>query len=112
MAIYNIFDYSEKEMEEKLACEGPGLKIDPNAFKTNQIAGDFQKESAKSGIFSALAARFFFFLLLLADIVWLAYSVVAVLIKAVLHLATFTLIASLKRSLERSFLSFKLDFST
>ncbi len=107
MAIYNIFDYSEKEMEEKLLGEGSGLKIDPSAFISNQIEGDFPKESEKSNIFSALAARFFFFLLLLADIVWGAYSLVAVIVKAVLHLISFTQIAPLKKSLDRSFLSLK-----
>lgn len=107
MAIYNIFDYNEKEMEEKLVTEGPGLKIDPAAFTTNHIAGDFPKESGKSSIFSALAARFFFFILLLADIVWGAYSLLAVTIKLALHMITFGLIGPLKKSLARSFLSLK-----
>jgi hypothetical protein len=107
MAIYNIFDFNEKEMEENLITEGPGLKIDPSVFKTNQIEGEFPKESGKSGLFSALAARFFFFLLLLADICWLFYSVLAVTVKSCFHLATFCLISPLKQSLARSFLSLK-----
>lgn len=107
MAIYNIFDYNEKEMEEKHIPESPGLKIDPSAFKTNQIDGDFAKESGKSGIFSALAARFFFFLLLIADVLWAAYSIVAVTVKLTLHMITFGQISPLKRSLNRSFLSLK-----
>ncbi len=107
MAIYNIFDYNEKEMEETPITEAPGLKIDPSVFKTNQIDGNYSKESGKSGIFSALAARFFFFLLLLADILWLAYSAFASLIKVILHLSTFGQIAPLKKSLDRSFLSLK-----
>ena len=107
MAIYNIFDFNEKEMEDSLITEGPGLKIDPSVFKTNQIEGDFPKESGKSGIFSALAARFFFFLLLLADILWLGYSLFAVTVKALLHVTTFCLNGAIKKSLERSFLSLK-----
>ena len=107
MAIYNIFDYNEKEMEEKLLGDGAGLKIDPTAFHTNHIEGDFPKESGKSNIFSALAARFFFFLLLIADIIWGAYSLVAVLVKAALHICSLCQINPLKKSLQRSFLSLK-----
>lgn len=107
MAIYNIFDYSEKEMEEKLSAEGLGPKIDPNAFTTNHIVGDFPKESGKTNIFSALAARFFFFLLLIADVVWGAYSIVAFSLKAVLHILTFCQVEPLQKSLQRSFLSVK-----
>ncbi len=107
MAIYNIFDYNEKEMEEKLNGEGLGPKIDLSAFQTNQIQGDFPKESEKSNIFSALAARFFFFLLLIADILWGLYSFLATSVKAILHLCSFCQITPLKKSLDRSFLSLK-----
>lgn len=107
MAIYNIFDYYEKEMEEKLIQEGPGPKIDPNAFTTNHIGGEFVKDAGKTNLFSALAARFFFFLLLIADIVWGIYSIGAFSVKTALNLLTFFQIAALKTSLQRSFLSIK-----
>ncbi len=107
MAIYNIFDYYEREMEEKLLAEGPGPKIDPNAFTTNHIGEGFVRESGKTNLFSALAARFFFFLLLIADIVWGVYSICAFSMKAVLHILTFCQIEGLKKSVARSFLSIK-----
>ena len=105
MAIYNIFDYYEKEMEEKLEARGP--KIDPNAFTTNHVGEGFAKEMGKTNLFSALAARFFFFLLLIADLVWGAYSIGAFVIKVFLHIATFGQVGPLKKSLIRSFLSIK-----
>lgn len=107
MAIYNIFDYNEKEMEERVNQEGSGPKIDPSAFTSNHIDKGFSKESEKSNIFSALAARFFFFLLLIADLFWGVYSFFAVVAKSVLHIMSFCQITSLKKSLERSFLSLK-----
>jgi len=107
MAIYNIFDYYEKEMEERLKVEESGPKIDPNAFTTNHIGGEFAKESGKSSLFSAIAARFFFLLLLVADLIWGVYSITALTVKLALHLATFGQIAPLKKSLLRSFLSVK-----
>jgi hypothetical protein len=105
MAIYNIFDYSEKEIEEKMGSNSGGPKIDPSAFHTNHIDAGYVKDSEKSNIFSALAARFFFFLLLIADLLWGIYSLVAVVLKSSLHLITFCQVTSLKTSLERSFLS-------
>jgi hypothetical protein len=107
MAIYNIFDYSEKEIEEKMGSNSGGPKIDPSAFHTNHIDAGYVKDSEKSNIFSALAARFFFFLLLIADLLWGIYSLVAVVLKSSLHLITFCQVTSLKTSLERSFLSLK-----
>ena len=97
MAIYNIFDYHE---DERIDGE---IKIDPSAFTTNEIG----KSGERSGLFSALAARFFFFLLLIADIVWGVYSIAAFAVKAVLHLMTFCQIRLLETSIARSFLSIK-----
>lgn len=107
MAIYNIFDYSEKEIEEKIGSSSAGPKIDPSAFQTNHIDAGFSKDSEKSNIFSALAARFFFFLLLIADLLWLVYSLGAVILKSFFHLLSFFQVTKLKTSLDRSFLNLK-----
>jgi len=107
MAIYNIFEYNEKELEDNLLGIASGPHIDPNAHGENHIQGDYPKDSGKSGVFSAIAARFFFFLLLLADIMWGLYSFLAVALKVILHIVTFACISSIKKSLERSYLSLK-----
>ncbi len=108
MAIYNIFDFYEKVHSEKIFGER-GSKIDPEAFKTNRIDENFipASESSNDRVFSAIAARLFFFLLLIADLIWGVYSLIACLAKLALCLASFFQIPPLKRSLFRSYLSFK-----
>jgi predicted PurR-regulated permease PerM len=93
MAIYNIFDYGtlQGQKEEQLF-----IPEAPKAVVEDQ-----------GGFFSALAARLFFFILLLADLVWGAYSFVALVVKLALSLITFNRLNPLKESLQRTFLSFK-----
>src|SRR3989344_3471435 len=106
VAIYNIFDFYEKIHSEKILNEG-GPRIDPEAFKTNQIDENFipASDSSNDRLFSALAARLFFFLLLIADLIWSAYSLLATLAKFSLCVASFFQIRPLKKSLARSYLS-------
>lgn len=108
MAIYNIFDYYEKESTER-AFEHMGPRINPDAFTTNRIDEQFMvtATSGRDHLFSALAARFFFFLLLLADIVWGVWSVAVFAVKLVLNLITFFQVAQFKKSLAKSWLSIK-----
>ncbi len=108
MAIYNIFDFYEKVHSEKIFNER-GPKIDPEAFKTNQIDENFipPSESSNDRLFSAIAARLFFFLLLIADLIWGIYSLIACIAKMSLCIASFFQIHPLRRSFLRSYLSFK-----
>lgn len=108
MAIYNIFDYYEREAGETvLKTKGP--KINPEAFHSTHIAENFVPESySKRGqLFSALAARFFFFLLLIADLVWGMYSVVMLSLKLCLTCITLGRVAFLKKTTAKSWLNFK-----
>lgn len=93
MAIYNIFDHGtlQGQKEEQLFI--------PQAPKA--------VVEEKGSFFSALAARLFFFVLLLADIIWGIYSAIALIVKAILMMVTFHKIESLKESFGRTFLSFK-----
>jgi len=93
MAIYNIFDYGtlQGQKEEQLFI--------PQAPKA--VVED------KGSFFSALAARLFFFVLLIADVVWGLYSACALIVKVLLMMLTFHKFESLKESMGRSFLSFK-----
>lgn len=108
MAIYNIFDFYEKVSSEKVfGASGP--KIDPNAFKTNQIDENFipSANPSKDHVFSAIAARLFFFLLLLLDLAWGVYSAVASFVKFSLCLLTLFQVSYFNQSLARSYLSLK-----
>ena len=86
-----------------------GPKIDPNAFRTNRIDENFIPKSAtsKDHIFSAISARLFFFLLLIADIAWGIYSFTACVIKLAFCLLTLFQIPLLRTSFARSYLSLK-----
>lgn len=107
MAIYNIFDYYEKEMNSQSARNSE-VKIDPEALTNNRIDEHlFQESSVRSQFFSALAARVFFFLLLVADIVWGVYAVCSFAVKGVLCLLTLFQLEQLTRSLGASWLSIK-----
>lgn len=108
MAIYNIFDYYEKESTERV-FQHMGPRINPDAFTTNRIDEQFVvvSTSGRDQIFSALAARFFFFLLLVADLVWCVWSFGAFSVKLVLNIVTFFQVAYLKKSLAKSWLSIK-----
>lgn len=65
MAIYDIFEPQEEEREEQLELDLPKSE--------SESEGAFSK---KDRLFSTLVARLFFFLLLLADFMWVTYSVV------------------------------------
>lgn len=108
MAIYNIFDYYEKETPETVySHQGP--KIDPEAFLSHQIDENFipKLNSSRDKIFSALAARFFFFLLLIADLAWGAYSALLFLIKVVLCIVSLGASSIIKKSCGKSWLNVK-----
>ncbi len=105
MTIYNIFDYAEiaqsgrsmqpdlfsQTYEEYLVSEGKGAVC----------------EKEKGRFFSALAARVFFFLLLLADLGWSLYTISMVIMKSILYFLTFLRLESMKESIKFSWLSFK-----
>lgn len=108
MAIYNIFDYYEKETYGNLAA-GVKPSIDPGAFTTNHIDENFIQRTStrKDQIFSALAARFFFVLLLVADLLWGVYSIFMLILKSSLHLVSFCRFSFLSRAVAHSWLSVK-----
>jgi hypothetical protein len=108
MAIYNIFDYYEKEGAEKI-FERVAPQIDPNAFTSNRIEESYLASSgeSKGQIFSALAARFFFFLLLVVDVMWGIWNVCSFSVKMLLCLATLGRVVFLRKALAKSWLNLK-----
>lgn len=105
MTIYNIFDYAEiaetaKSMQPDLFSQSY-----EDYLLSQGKAAVSQKE--KGRFFSALAARVFFFLLLVADLVWSLYAISMVLIKSTLYFLTFLRLESMKEGIKFSWLSFK-----
>ncbi|OGN55784.1 MAG: hypothetical protein A3E26_05020 [Chlamydiae bacterium RIFCSPHIGHO2_12_FULL_49_32] len=68
MAIYDIFEPQEQENEKSAQLE----------FDLTQEVkeGEAENYSRRDRLFSTLVARLFFFLLLIADGFWMAYSVI------------------------------------
>lgn len=101
MAIYNIFDYVEEE-EEETPPEKPwhNAKIDPEQFTQ-------EKAPAKERFFSAFAARFFFFLLLIADVLWGIYCSVMCLCKLCINCLTLFRVRSLRQRLHTSWINLR-----
>ncbi|MCI5052580.1 MAG: hypothetical protein MRY21_05530 [Simkaniaceae bacterium] len=96
MAIINLFDLNETSTlkEEVVAdqLELPGFEVP-------------LEEEEKSSLFSAVAARFLFFLLLLADILWGVYSWVMLFVKLTLNMVTFFRVERLRESLDYTWLA-------
>lgn len=102
MAIYNIFDFDfseEKKNSFAKKAEQGSLTFDASVLHKHT--------PSKDRFFSALAARFFFLLLLVVDIGWFAYTFCALCVKSVLCLMVFGQISSLKQTCKKSYLSLK-----
>jgi|JI9StandDraft_2_1071091.scaffolds.fasta_scaffold247539_2 hypothetical protein len=105
MAIYNIFDYYEREKESSQEASKRGFE--EAAYKKIQQNFIADPSLSKDRFFSALAARFFFFLLLLADILWGIYSVSIFMIKGGLVCFTLGRVPLIRKSCARSYLNTK-----
>ncbi len=108
MAIFNIFDYYEKETLKSGSQQDP-LTVDPSPFfhdrsESNYIAGETPD---RDQIFSAIAARFFFALLLIADIAWAIYSSALLVIKLAVALLLLFKVEAVNRTLSRTWLNFR-----
>jgi len=110
MAIYNIFDFCEKEDKNSAKKEHAYKEessFDPSIFRLHSSDKDNDKEDKKSSFFSAVAARFFFFFLLIADLFWGIYSLIFFFITMLLCCVTFFRLSPIKASLSRSYINVK-----
>ncbi len=105
MTIYNIFDYAEISQNAK-SMQPDLFSQSYEEYLISEGKGPVgQKE--KGRLFSALAARLFFFLLLIADLAWSLYAVSMVIVKSTLYFLTFLRLESMKESIKFSWLSFQ-----
>jgi len=109
MAIYNIFDYQERLVsEECVPASVSPPKIDLEAMQLHHTTQLLENTSSwKERFFSALAARFFFMLLLIADLLWGAYSIVLFAITSILYCGSIWQIKFLRQSLQKTWLNIK-----
>ena len=109
MAIYNIFDYYDRESSAKSFLRSQAA-IDPamlGAPLPQQKIEEVTTDSASHSLMSAFAARLFFFILLIADVLWMVWTCALLTLKSALYLLTLGRIASLRASCSMSWLNFK-----
>lgn len=106
MAIYNIFDYTEKASSNLSSQEAQKTLEKVNVA---QARVGFQEESPslKDRFFSSLGARFFFLLLLVADLFWGMYVIAGLALILSFSIMTFFKIPFFNRLLSRFYLSLK-----
>ncbi|WP_420422254.1 hypothetical protein [Simkania sp.] len=110
MAIYDIFEHVERCVGQD---ENNSSHIELNRRYSNLTLGaEMPQEDpeTKSRFFSALAARLFFFMLLLADVAWCVYATALFGISLGLNLLTGFRLNALRRFHRRRYLNFKRCF--
>ena len=100
MPIYDIFEPEEPEEEQQLELDLP----------EDENHGDEETYSKRDRLFSTLVARLFFFLLLVADIAWIAYSVILFSLSLLGYLLTFCKFPFFKESASGFWISVKRSF--
>ena len=107
MAIYDIFEHIEKHIEtDDPKASHVNLNHRFSEFTLNGEGAKTPPDS-KSPIFSSIAARLFFFMLLFVDIAWGIFSVFLLLISLVSNLLTGFKIYPFKKFLKKRFLNVK-----
>lgn len=86
MAIYDIFEYVEKKRDvEELLCSSGDLHRHFSDMQFSKGRGE-QLEDTKGSLFSSIAARLFFFMLLVVDLCWGILSTLLLLLFFVCNL--------------------------
>lgn len=104
MAIYNIFDYAEKASSHSEEGKKTMNKTD---LAEARVGFHEESQSGKDRFFSSLAARFFFLLLLIADVLWGIYVIVCLLLVSTFSLITLFKVPLLNHLLAKFYLSLK-----
>ncbi len=95
MAIYNIFDYSENHKEQAAP---------PKEEKIHQFEA---KAPQRGRFFSSLAARFFFVILLMGDILWGVYASIQLIVGLTLNIITVFQFGKLRSFLVKALISLR-----
>ena len=106
MAIYNIFDYTEKA-QAKLSSKNAQKTMEKIELAEAKVGFGEEAETKKDRFFSSLAARLFFLLLFVVDILWGVYVILLSCLSLLLNAVTLGKVALFRRFLSKSFLSLK-----
>lgn len=102
MPIYNIFEHVERQKE--VGDTKPELSTH---ISDMTIGGKNQSPEEKGHLFATIAARLFFFILLLTDIVWCFYTIALFSLCIPLNLLTGFKVHKLKKFFLRRYLNIK-----
>lgn len=105
MAIYNIFDYTEKASSQGSYDEKRGHE--KTLLDEAKLGFHEEKGSLRDRVLSSLGARFFFFLLLLADLCWGVYILAGLTCFFSLSIATCFKVAYFKARVAKFYLALK-----
>lgn len=109
MAIYDIFEHVEKCTEQNHCHLSPTLLNGRHSHTTLSDEPD-QETHNKHRFFSSIAARLFFFMLLIADLAWGVYCTALFSLLLVLNLITGFRLKILRRFYVRRYLNLKRAF--
>ena len=109
MAIFDLFEHVEKKTQQQ---EIATPEVDLHHFSEFRLAQEQKEETpaTRSRIFSSLAARLFFSMLLVADIFWGFYSIIKLMIALPLNLVCGFKSPRLKKFFLKTWLNIKRSF--
>jgi len=83
-----------------------GIQVEKESISCEEVENDIPVQK-KSTFFSSLSARVFFFLLLIADLLWLGYAVILLILSSLGTLVTCSKIKAVIDVKARAFLTLK-----
>lgn len=111
MPIYNLFEHVEKKVENAgQEPTDPHINEFYSQVKLEREKLSMEKE-ASSSLFSKVSARLFFFLLFLADTVWLISSLLQLTLSALATLITYGKVQKVRQFMLKKWLAVKRAFS-
>lgn len=102
MPIYDIFEHVERQKE----LGDPRLELSTH-FSEFTLKGKAKEMEEEGNLFATIAARLFFFILLITDLLWGCYTLGLFILALPFHLASGLKFLKLKRFVSRRFLNIK-----
>ncbi|MBF5059733.1 hypothetical protein [Candidatus Neptunochlamydia vexilliferae] len=102
MPIYDIYEHVEKQKREG----GPKIELSTHISEAT-LRGRHRQEEEKGHLFATIAARLFFFILLVTDLFWGAYTIALFFSSLALNLLSGFKIYKLKTFFARRYLNLK-----
>jgi hypothetical protein len=103
MAIYDIFEAKTKELHAEETEPADSASSEKNEEENRNKVSYTNRDR----MFTSLASRLFFILLFIADIFWIIYSTVLLILSTIAALATFQKVSFIKERAAKAWISFR-----